>query len=88
MLKIYSTLIIPLFQKISLLALTGHLKKHKKPETGEEFCYYLAGLIKGDGYIGERRIGIAFHIDDISSAYFIKKRVGYGSVLFLRDKIR
>lgn len=86
MLKIYSTLIIPLFQKISLLAPTGIWKKHKKPETEEEFCYYLAGLIEGDGYIGERRIEIAFHIDDISPAYYIKKRVGYGSVIFLKDQ--
>lgn len=68
------------------LFISDHLKKHKKPETEEEFGYYLAGLIEGDGYIGKRRIEIAFHIDDISSAYYIKKRIGYGSVLFLRGK--
>ena len=39
--------------------------------------YYLAGLIKGDGYIGERRIEIAFHKDDISSANYIKRRKAY-----------
>lgn len=57
------------------LFISDHLKKHKKPETEEEFCYYLAerGLIEGDGYFGERRIEIAFHIDDFSSAYYIKK---------------
>jgi hypothetical protein len=68
------------------LFISDHLKKHQKPETEEEFGYYLAGLIEGDGYIGGRRIEIAFHTDDISSAYYIKKRIGYGSVLFLRDK--
>jgi hypothetical protein len=68
------------------LFINDHLKKHKKPETEEEFGYYLAGLIEGDGYIGGRRIEIAFHIDDISSAFYIKKRIGYVSVLFLRDK--
>jgi hypothetical protein len=62
------------------------LIKHRKPETEEEFGYYLAGLTEGDGYIGGRRIEIAFHIDDISSAFYIKKRIGYVSVLFLRDK--
>jgi len=67
------------------LFINDHLKKHKKPETEEEFGYYLAGLIEGDGYIGGRRIEIAFHIDDISSAFYIKKRIGYVSVLFLRD---
>jgi hypothetical protein len=61
--------------------ISDHLNKHKKPYTDEEFGYYLAGLIEGDGYIGENRIEIAFHIADISSAYYIKKRIGYGSVL-------
>ena len=68
------------------LFISDHLKKHKKPQTEEEFGYYLAGLIEGDGYIGGRRIEIAFHIDDISSAYYIKKRIGYGSVLFLKNQ--
>jgi hypothetical protein len=57
-----------------------------KPDTDEEFGYYLAGLIEGDGYFGDSRFEISFHIDDISSAYYIKKRIGYGSVLFLRNK--
>jgi len=75
------------FQLISDdLFISDHLKKHTKPETDEEFGFYLAGLIEGDGYIGDRRIEIAFHMDDISSAFYIKKRVGYGSVLFLKGK--
>ena len=68
------------------LFLSDHLKKHRKPETLEELGYYLAGLIEGDGYIGDSRIEIAFHMDDISSAYYIKKRIGYGSVLYLKGK--
>jgi hypothetical protein len=68
------------------LLLSDHLEKHRKPETLEELGYYLAGLIEGDGYIGDSRIEIAFHMDDISSAYYIKKRIGYGSVLYLRGK--
>lgn len=68
------------------LILSDHLKKHTKPKTVEELGYYLAGLIEGDGYIGESRIEIAFHMDDISSAYYLKKIIGYGSVLYLKGK--
>lgn len=66
--------------------LSDHLQKHRKPETDEELGFYLAGLIEGDGYLGYKRIEIAFHMDDISSAYYVKSRVGYGSVLFLKGK--
>jgi hypothetical protein len=66
--------------------ISDHLTKHMKPKTDEEFGYYLAGLIEGDGYFGDRRFEIAFHMDDISSAYYIKKCIGYGSVLFLKNK--
>lgn len=68
------------------LLISDHMEKHRKPESDEELGYYLAGLIEGDGYIGYKRIEIAFHTDDISSAYYIKKRLGYGSVLFLKGK--
>jgi hypothetical protein len=58
-----------------------HLNKHSRPNTEDEFGYYLAGLIEGDGYIGKRSIEISFHISDISLAYYIKKRIGYGNVI-------
>jgi LAGLIDADG endonuclease len=76
----------PLISKENFIS--DHLKKHIKPETDEEFGYYLAGLIEGDGSFGFglSRFEIAFHMDDISSAYYIKKRIGYGSVLFLKNK--
>ena len=66
--------------------ISEHLNKHKRPENDEEFGYYLAGLIEGDGYFGENRFEIAFHINDTFLAYFIKKRIGYGSVLKLKCK--
>jgi len=66
--------------------ISDHLKKHIKPETDEDFGYYLAGLIEGDGFFGDSRFEIAFHMDNISSAYYIKKRIGYGSVLFLKNQ--
>ena len=66
--------------------ISDHLTKHVKPVNDTDFGYYLAGLIEGDGYFGDCRFEIAFHKDDISSAYYIKKRIGYGSVLFLKNK--
>jgi hypothetical protein len=54
--------------------------------SSDEWGYYLAGLIEGDGYIGNKRIEIAFHIDDIQNAYYIKKRLGYGNVYPYKEK--
>lgn len=62
--------------------------KNSKPETDEQFGYYLAGLIEGDGYFGDHRFEIAFHKEDAFLAYYIKKRIGYGSVLNLKIKIQ
>nr|YP_009487241.1 hypothetical protein [Russula foetens]AWB36143.1 hypothetical protein [Russula foetens] len=66
--------------------ISDHVFKHRKPETEEEFGYYLAGLIEGDGYFGDYRFEIAFHKEDAFLAYYIKKRIGYGSVLKLKNK--
>ena len=66
--------------------ISDHLKKHRKPQTEKEFGYYLAGLIEGDGYFGDHRFEIAFHEEDTFLAYYIKKRIGYGSVLKLKGK--
>jgi LAGLIDADG endonuclease len=68
------------------LFISDHLKKHNKPKNDIEIGYYLAGLIEGDGYIGDCRIEIAFHNDDISSAYYIKKIIGYGRVLISKGQ--
>jgi hypothetical protein len=66
--------------------ISDHLIKHNKPETDEEFGYYLAGLIEGDGYFGDHRFEIAFNKEDTFLVYYIKKRIGYGSVLSLKNK--
>ena len=70
------------------LQISDHLKKHIRPETDNEFGYYLAGLIEGDGFFGDHRFEIAFNKEDIFLAYYIKKKIGYGSVLKLKGKIR
>lgn len=64
------------------LKISDHLKKHKKPESSEELGYYLAGLIEANGQIGYDEINIAFNKIDLSLAYFIKKKLGYGSVWY------
>jgi hypothetical protein len=68
------------------LYISDHLIKHEKPRNDEEFSYYLAGLIESDGYFGDHRFEIAFNEKDTFLAYFIKKQIGYGSVLKLKDK--
>lgn len=66
--------------------ISDHLTKHRKPETDEEFGYYLAGLIEGDGYFDDHRFQIAFYKENAFLAYYVKKRIGYGSVLNLQNK--
>lgn len=60
-----------------------HRPKHNYPKN-DDFGYYLAGLIDGDGYISRMQdqpnITISFQIKDISLAYYIKKTIGYGTV--------
>lgn len=75
----------------SIKKISDHMKRHEKPSplrgTGEaEFGYYLAGLIEGNGYFGEAGLEILFFEKDVTLAYYIKKRIGYGSVKRIEDK--
>ena len=70
------------------LIISDHLKKENKPTNDLEFGYYLAGLIEGNGNIQENRIEIEYNKEDISSAYYIKKRIGYGSVLNFKNSVK
>lgn len=70
------------------LFISDHLKKENKPKNDNEFGYYLAGLIEGNGNIQENRIEIKYNKEDISSAYYIKKRIGYGSVLKNKNSVK
>jgi hypothetical protein len=65
---------------------SDHVPTHLKPQTDEEFGHYLAGLIDGVGSFGEKALVIAFHGLDASLAYYIKGRLGYGSVKKINDK--
>lgn len=70
----------------SIEKISDHLKKHEKPSGEAEFGYYLAGLIEGNGYFGNKGLEILFFEKDITLAYYIKKRIGYGSVYRIKDK--
>ena len=52
-----------------------------------DFAYYLAGLIDGDGHISTQgQLIICFFEKDVSLAYKIKKNIGSGSVKKIKDK--
>lgn len=61
--------------------------KPRKPQTKEEFGYFLAGLIDADGHINKRgHIDIAFHTNEVSVAYYIKAILGLGSVTRVKNE--
>lgn len=63
-----------------------HVAKHKSNLTDNEFGYFLAGLIEGDGWFGKKQLHIIFDINDVSLAYYVKKRIGHGNVYKIKDK--
>lgn len=68
-----------------LKKIKDHLSKHNLNDT--EFGYYLTGLIEGDGHFTKTGVKtISFSIKDICQAYYIKKRIGFGSVSKVKDK--
>jgi hypothetical protein len=62
------------------LKISDHIE-NKKPISETELGNYLAGLIEGHGSISEEKIEIRLHELDVSLAYYIKKRIGYGKVI-------
>ena len=71
----------------SIKIISIHKSKHLKPRNDEEFGYYLAGLIDGDGHFSSKQqLVIAFNISDTSLAYYIKNRLGYGIVRKVKNK--
>ena len=63
-----------------------HVPKHSKPLCDDQFGHYLAGLIDGGGeFNGKQQLVIVFHSLDASLAYYIKRRLGFGSVRKVKD---
>jgi Cytochrome C and Quinol oxidase polypeptide I/LAGLIDADG endonuclease len=69
----------------NLLPISEHVP-NKNHLTDNEFGYFLAGLIEGDGWFGYKQLYIIFAEEDTSLAYYIKKRVGHGNVYKIKDK--
>lgn len=64
-----------------------HVPKHLRPLSDNQFGHYLAGLIDGDGnFSSKQQLVIVFHSLDVSLAYYIKERLGFGSVKKVKDK--
>jgi LAGLIDADG endonuclease len=67
--------------KNNIKPISIHVPKYLRPINDEEFGYYLAGLIDGSGSFSKtQELIIMFHIKNISLAYYIKKKIGYGTV--------
>ncbi len=71
---------------IDLPKISDHVPKHKSNLTDIEFGYFLAGLIEGDGWFGKKELHIIFAENDVSLAYFIKKRIGFGNIYKIKNK--
>lgn len=64
----------------NLPLISEHVPKHNSKLNDNDFGYFLAGLIEGDGWFGKKELHIIFSETDISLAYYIKKRIGFGNV--------
>jgi len=69
----------------NLVPISEHVP-NKNNLTHNEFGYFLAGLIEGDGWFGYKQLHIIFGEEDTSLAYFIKKRVGHGNIYKIKNK--
>ena len=64
-----------------------HVPNHLRPANDDQFGHYLAGLIDGDGHFSSKQqLVIVFNSLDVSLAYYIKKRLSFGSVKKVKDK--
>jgi len=71
----------------NLKKVSVHVPTHLKPANDIEFGYYLAGIIDGIGHFSSKQqLVIVFNSLDVSLAYFIKNRLGYGSIRKVKNK--
>lgn len=79
--------VAPCLQIENVKVISEHVPRHLRPATADQFGYYLAGLIEGDGHFSsQQQLIIAFHLLDASLAYYIKKIIGFGSIKKVKDK--
>jgi LAGLIDADG endonuclease len=71
----------------NLKKISIHVSDHLKPLNDQQFGYYLAGLIDGDGHFSSKQqLVIVFSSPDVKLAYNIKKIIGFGHVKKVKDK--
>ena len=71
----------------TIKSISIHVPTHKKPANDMQLGHYLAGLIDGDGHFSSKQqLVIAFNSLDASLAYYLKKKIGYGSVYKVKNK--
>jgi LAGLIDADG endonuclease len=64
-----------------------HVPKHLKPVNDEQFGYYLAGLIEGEGnFSSKQQLLIVFNKLDAFLAYYIRGRIGFGKIKKITNK--
>jgi len=64
-----------------------HVPTHVKPLNDIQFGHYLAGLIDGDGHFSSKQqLVIVFNIADIQLGYYIKKRLGFGTIQKVKNQ--
>lgn len=72
-----------------LVKISDHLKNYKNLlKFDEEFGYYLAGLIEGSGKFNKEILEIEFDKKDIKTLFWLKKRIGVGTVSIKEEKIK
>lgn len=69
------------------MLLSKHRPKIHVTATTQHFPALLAGIIDGDGHINKiPQLCIAFHEKDVSVAYDLKSRIGFGTVSPVKNK--
>jgi LAGLIDADG endonuclease/Cytochrome C and Quinol oxidase polypeptide I len=78
-----------LCHKTNIKNISVHVPTHSKPISDEDFGHYLAGLIDGNSYFNKTpQLVIVLNELDISLAYYVKGKLGYGSVNKEKSKKR
>lgn len=71
----------------NMKSISIHVPKHLKPVNEEQFGHYLAGLIDGDGHFSSKQqLIIVFNSLDLFLAYYIKTRLGFGTIQKVKNK--
>lgn len=71
--------------KENIKKISIHVPKHLKLLNNEQLGYYLAGLIDGNSYINIKGLTITFSLHDLFLAYYLKDRIGFGSVRKIKN---